>query len=130
MGNFYIVNIAVNISYELHLGTPFAIQTTDGHYIPQSNNSYFYTDTTLVCVTDYETEVYWFYQRGFYDVKKSLISNTADGGISTYGADIINPGFYTCEVSYEGSTEAYIAGIFSNMNNSGKFSYFYSIIVI
>ena len=108
----------------MYLGTPFAIQTTDGYYIPQSNSSYFYTDTTLVCVTDHETEVYWFYQRGFYDVKKSLISNTADGGISTYDADIINPGFYTCEVSYEGSIEAYTAGVFSNMNNSGSLNAF------
>ena len=109
-----------------YLGIPFAIQTTDGHYIPQSNNSYFYTDTTLVCVTDYNTEVYWFYQRGIYDVRKSLISNTADDGISTYDAYIVNPGFYSCEASYDDSIQAYIAGVFSNMNNSGTVKLVYN----
>ena len=91
-----------------------------GEYTPQSNNPIFYTDTTFVCLTDYDTQVMWYYREETLSVTQAITTpNTDIDGISTYIATLTKPGFYSCEGSNYASAYKYTAGVFDKVNTRG-----------
>ena len=118
--NTYITihSIYFNLMY---LGDPFAVMDSVGEYTPQSNNPIFYTNTTLVCLTDYDTQVMWYYRERTLSVTQAITTpNTDIDGISTYIANITKPGFYSFEGSNYASAYIYTAGVFDRVNTRGN----------
>ena len=97
-----------------------AIIDSVGGYEPKTNNPFFYTDTALVCLTDYNTEVKWFYRTRSQANKQDITTPSTDvNGISTYSAVISQPGFYICEGMSYGSAYSYTAGVFNSTDTIG-----------
>ena len=97
-----------------------AIIDSVGGYEPKANNPFFYTDTALVCLTDYNTEVKWFYRKRSQANKQDITTPTTDvNGVSTYSAVINQHGFYICEGMSYGSAYSYTAGVFNATDTRG-----------
>ena len=85
----------------LLLGSNFAELTSPNEYTLLSGNNIFYTDTTLVCVTnDTSIEPIWSYretQLGNDSTVNGLWDNST--GISTLGIITSQQGYYTCTIT-------------------------------
>ena len=97
-------------------GTPFAIENSAGEYDVIANNEIFYSDTKLVCLTDSNTAVSWFYQASTLPSTRTAVSSNnitdiSSEGISILPTSISSQGFYSCDISNNGVSETYIAGV-------------------
>ena len=98
----------------LLLGSNFAELTSSNEYTLLSGNNIFYTDTTLVCVTnDTSIEPTWSYketQQGRLRRPAGVIWNPFTG-ISRLDIVITQPGYYTCATT---GGSAYIVATFNS----------------
>ena len=84
-------------------------------YIQIENNAIFYSDTKLVCLTDSNTAVSWYFQNSSFSMRAAVssnsITNISSEGISILSTNISSQGFYSCDISNNGVSETYIAGV-------------------
>ena len=125
----YILNLSKSRHLYSHikLGTPFAVQNSAGDYIPKENNEIFYSDTKLVCLTDSNTAVSWFSQdfsnSPIIVVSSGSITNMISEGISILTTTSSSQKFYNCNITNNGNSETYVAGLFNPAKTISEFVY-------
>ena len=131
----YILNLGKSRHLYPHfkLGTPFAVQNSTGAYILKENNEIFYYDTKLVCLTDSNTAVSWYFQESTLESATFIppninITNMISEGISILTTTVSSQGFYSCNIVYGGVSETYTAGVFNSDTTTSKLFPFISIL--
>ena len=79
----------------------------------------------LVCLTDSNTAVSWYFQASSFSTRTAVSSNSitdiSSEGISILPTSISSQGFYSCNISNNGVSEIYIAGIIDSTKTISKF---------
>ena len=97
-------------------GIPFSKIDKQGSYIPLSNNIFFNDDILLVCFTDINTLVTWYYQPTSKS-NRTFISSSPD--FDSIETSTNRQGFYSCNIMNNGVNQTYTAGIFHPMRTTG-----------
>ena len=100
------------------------MQNSTEDYVQIENNAILYSDTKLVCLTDPNTAVSWYFQANSFSTRTAVssnsITNISSEGISILSTSISSQGFYSCEINNNGTNETYIAGVVNPVKTTSE----------